>query len=179
MKKKIPILIIAFCFILFLICLSPVYWADNSSSAWIPADTVVTATGALDGDTIRVGRGLVDLAGIDCPEIGQAYGQKAKKFVYDIACGKEVTIRYIKYKKQLFGEVVLPDGRILNREIMSAGLAWYYKFNTKDRETLHHLYLVARGSKKGLWRDYNPMPPWEWRRRRIMRMKGYKIPPWR
>jgi endonuclease YncB( thermonuclease family) len=44
------------------------------------------------------------LSGIDCPEKGQAFGQKAKQAASDLAFGKEVTLQtngYDKYKRTL------------------------------------------------------------------------------
>src|SRR5207247_10694465 len=52
--------------------------------------------GVTDGDTITVlhnGKGeRVRLHGIDCPEKGQAFGQRAKQFTSALAFGKEVTV---------------------------------------------------------------------------------------
>lgn len=54
-------------------------------------------TSVIDGDTIEV---LHDnraertrLIGIDCPERGQAYGQKAKQAASELVFGKEVTLQ--------------------------------------------------------------------------------------
>lgn len=52
--------------------------------------------GVTDGDTISVmhnGRAeKVRLHGIDCPEKGQAFGQRAKQFTSALVFGKEVTV---------------------------------------------------------------------------------------
>ena len=61
------------------------------------------------------------------------------------------------------GEVTLLDGRILNRELLSAGLAWWYRKYSKD-QSLADLEQKAREKKIGLWQDENPIPPWEFRR---------------
>jgi endonuclease YncB( thermonuclease family) len=50
----------------------------------------------LDGDTIEVLHEKkperIRLYGIDCPESGQAFGQKAKQATYSLIFGKDVTI---------------------------------------------------------------------------------------
>lgn len=68
----------------------------------------------LDGDTIEVLHNRhserIRLSGIDCPEKGQAFGQKAKHTASDLAFGKEVTIQthgHDKYKRTI-GDVILP-----------------------------------------------------------------------
>ena len=63
------------------------------------------------------------------------------------------------------GEVILPDGRVLNHELVRAGLAWWYRRYAPDDKTLEQLERGARGANRGLWADPNPVPPWEWRRR--------------
>ena len=86
-----------------------------------------------DGDTIKVmhqGRAeRVRLAGVDCPEKHQAFGKKAKQFTAGLAMSQEVNV--IAQKKDRYGRtlgyVILPDGRNLNRELVQAGLAWWYR----------------------------------------------------
>jgi endonuclease YncB( thermonuclease family) len=49
-----------------------------------------------DGDTIRVlrdGRAVVRLQGIDAPEKGQAFGERAKQFTSAAAFDQVVTVR--------------------------------------------------------------------------------------
>ena len=72
-----------------------------------------------------------------------------------------------KYKR-IVGKVLLA-GKDINLERIRDGLAWHYKYyqneqTTKDRELYSEAELVARKSKRGLWRDPNPIPPWDWRR---------------
>jgi micrococcal nuclease len=58
----------------------------------------------------------------------------------------------------------LPDGRILNQELIKAGLAWWYEKYSKDM-VLRDLEVKARAAKLGLWVYPDPVPPWEWRHR--------------
>jgi endonuclease YncB( thermonuclease family) len=86
----------------------------------------------LDGDTIDILHNKrakqIRLNGIDAPEKGQAFGQKAKQFVSEQAFGKEVTVKTFGLDKygRTIGDVFLPDGRMLNEELVREGLAWWY-----------------------------------------------------
>lgn len=60
-------------------------------------------------------------------------------------------------------DVILPDGRVLNRELVSAGLAWWYRRYSQDK-SLRQLEEQARSAKRGLWADPNPIPPWCYRK---------------
>jgi hypothetical protein len=59
-------------------------------------------------------------------------------------------------------DVVLPDGTNVSRELVRAGLAWWYRQYSKDK-SLGALEEEARQAKHGLWADPNPIPPWELR----------------
>ncbi len=86
--------------------------------------------GITDGDTIRVmhnGRAeRIRLWGIDCPESRQPFGTRARQFTSDLAFGKVVTVlvRDVDRYGRTVGEVLLPNGRSLNHELVMAGLAW-------------------------------------------------------
>ncbi len=123
-----------------------------------------------DGDTISVVRRghpeKVRLAGIDCPELRQSFGNRAKNFTSRLASGQMVTVRVHgsdDYGRRL-AVVLLPDGRSLNRELVAAGLAWKTK-ESKSKE-LARLEKDARRAKRGLWADTDPQPPWEYRKLR-------------
>ena len=62
------------------------------------------------------------------------------------------------------GVVLLPDGRSLNKELVKAGFAWWYRRYAPEDETLKQLEAEAMEAKRGLWADPEPVPPWEWRR---------------
>jgi micrococcal nuclease len=127
--------------------------------------------GITDGDTISVmreGKAVkIRLSGIDCPEKKQAYGDKAKHFASDLAFGKTVTVSYSKKDRygRILGDVQLPGGKSLNQELLRAGYAWHYTKYSKDR-TLAELEEEARQAQRGLWQDRDPIPPWEFRKKR-------------
>jgi len=128
--------------------------------------------GVTDGDTISVmhnGRAeKVRLQGIDCPEKGQAYGQRAKQAISALVFGKEVTLQthgHDKYKRTL-GDVLLPDGTHVNHELVKDGWCWWYRKYAPGDTVLEELETEAREARKGLWVDPQPVPPWEWRKRK-------------
>jgi len=121
-----------------------------------------------DGDSfvVRVGGAGVEvrLDGIDCPELAQAFGRKARRFTSEQAFGKDVRLIVKgrdKYDREL-AEVFLPDGRSLNRELVAAGFAWWYRHYSTDR-SLEALEQTARAARRGLWADPDPVPPWDFR----------------
>ncbi len=115
-----------------------------------------------DGKPVKV-----RLAGIDAPEKKQAYGMAAKESTAGWVAGEIVTVRVkdIDRYGRTVGEVILLDGRSLNRELINAGLAWWYRKYSED-ETLGALEQVAREKRVGLWQDKLPVPPWDFRRRK-------------
>jgi len=124
--------------------------------------------GISDGDTIKVlknGKQVkIRLASIDCPEKGQPYGQAAKKFTTKMVAGKIVKIWPTDTDR--YGRTVafvFYDGKNLNKELLSSGLAWHYKQYSRDPE-LAKLEFKARSARIGLWSEPDPIPPWEYRR---------------
>jgi endonuclease YncB( thermonuclease family) len=139
----------------------------NTSSSEVHIAKVI---GVADGDTITVLQGKkqykIRLYGIDCPEKAQAYGQKAKELVSRLTFGKTVELTtYDVDKYQRIVAVVKANGVNVNEELIKNGLAWRYTKYCKASfcdDWIAKEY-EARNSHIGLWRDNNPMPPWEWR----------------
>lgn len=136
------------------------------------ADFSGPVVSVLDGDTIEVlhtnKAERIRLSGIDCPEKGQAYGNKAKQATSALVFGKQVTLQTYgkdKYKRTL-GDVLLPNGTNVNHELVKQGWCWWYRKYAPRNADLERLEQDARGAKKGLWADPHPVPPWEWRKRK-------------
>lgn len=123
----------------------------------------------LDGDTVEVMHAdkaeRIRLAQIDAPEKGQPFGQAAKQYVLDIAALKIITVEVETTDRygRTVGEVFLPDGSSLNKQIVGAGYAWQYKKYSKD-PAYADIESGARAAGLGLWQDKAPVPPWEWRK---------------
>jgi endonuclease YncB( thermonuclease family) len=126
--------------------------------------------GVSDGDRIMVlhkGKGeKIRLYGIDAPDIGQAFGQRAKQFTFDTVYGKTIKVETRgKDRYSLTIGIVMVNGESLNESLIQNGLAWVYQKYCKAAfcENWLGLEIVARYDKIGLWSDPNPIPPWEFR----------------
>ena len=126
----------------------------------------------LNGDTIEVLHKKrperIRLSGIDCPEKGQPFGEKAKQATPALVFGKEVTVQTQgkdKYRRTL-ADMLLPDGTNVNDELVKDGWCWWYRKYAPGNTTLERLEAEARESRMGLWADPHPVPPWEWRKRK-------------
>jgi len=126
--------------------------------------------GVSDGDTIHVmhqGRETsIRLFGIDCPERHQAFGNKARRFTANKVFRKAVEVEEVD--KDRYGRTVAwvyVNGKSLNKELIRAGLAWWYRHYAENEHELKDLEAEARRNKTGLWSMPNPIPPWEFRRR--------------
>ncbi|MCW5976489.1 MAG: thermonuclease family protein [Bryobacteraceae bacterium] len=124
----------------------------------------------VDGDTFDILKGdsvvRVRLYGTDAPESGQAFGAEATAHANDLAFGKVVRVEPISTDSygRTVAEVVLPDERSLNQELIRAGLArWYQRYAPDDRK-LQELEAEARQERRGLWADPAPEAPWDWRK---------------
>lgn len=122
-----------------------------------------TFTLLLEHDNFKV---RVRLVSIDCPEKKQPFSKKAKQYLSQLIFGKKVKVYY--HKKDRYGRVlgeVFVDNINVNEEMLKAGYAWHFKKYSKDKH-LAELENQARKKKIGLWNDPNPIPPWEWRKRK-------------
>ena len=133
------------------------------------ADFEAKVIGVLDGDTIDVlhekKQERIRLYGIDCPEKGQSFGQKAKQATSALLFDKDVRIETHgrdKHRRTL-GTVFQGEVNI-NQVLVKEGWCWWFsKFVPKD-VVLKQLEQEAKDGNKGLWADQNPVPPWLYRR---------------
>jgi endonuclease YncB( thermonuclease family) len=139
--------------------------------------------GISDGDTISVlreGKAVkVRMHGVDTPEKAQAFGTQARKFTSDLVFQRDVTVVVHTTDRygRLVGEVLLPDGRSLNQELVKAGMAWWYRQYAPNDTMLARLEAEARTAKRGLWADAHPVPPWQWRQPHHARSIAVPAPP--
>jgi endonuclease YncB( thermonuclease family) len=127
-----------------------------------------------DGDTITVLRKgsfeKIRLYGIDSPESDQPGGSEARNFASNLAFMEEVQVTTLDLDQ--YGRAValvqLPDGRLLNEELLRNGQAWVYRAYCKELWCPGWIGLErkAKQQKAGLWAQKKPVPPWEWRKRR-------------
>lgn len=141
------------------------------------------ATRVADGDTLtlvtREGtRVKVRLYGIDAPEVrheetpGQPHGEEAKAALASLALGKRVTVKVVEVDPhgRVVG-VVFRDGTDVNRELVRSGNAWAYRRYLSAPYASGYLQAEreARAAGIGLWKQANPDPPWEFKRRNRIR----------
>ncbi len=124
-----------------------------------------------DGDTFTLlvngnTKVRVRLHGIDCPENGQPFGNKAKQFTAEKIFGKQVIVE-IKDKDRYgrtIGMVVTEEGENLNELLLKNGLAWHYKMHDKNPDWAA-VEKDARENGIGLWSYKDSMAPWDWRKK--------------
>lgn len=134
--------------------------------------------GVADGDTITVlddtnTQHKIRLAGIDAPEKKQAFGNRSKESLSDLVFDKTVNVE--TEKRDRYGREigkVLVNGQDVNLVQVERGMAWFYRQyqreqSPNDRRLYEAAEDAARADKRGLWRDADPMPPWEFRHNKI------------
>ena len=122
-----------------------------------------------DGDTFTgVNEGnqqvKVRLDAVDAPELGQPYGQASRKALGDKIFGQVVTVTTKKHDRygRTIGHVLI-EKRDINLELLEEGAVWHYEEYDHNKR-LREAEASARSSKKGLWREPNPVAPWDWRK---------------
>lgn len=120
-----------------------------------------------DGDTITILQNKqqikVRLFGIDAPELKQPYGKKSKQFLANLIAGEVVEVEENgkdRYKRTI-GTIYL-NGADINAQMVANGYAWAYRKFSKKYAPQES---KAKKQGLGLWRDKEPIPPWEWRKR--------------
>jgi micrococcal nuclease len=95
--------------------------------------------GITDGDTIRVMRDgkpvKIRLNGIDTPEKGQPFGNKAKQITGQLAHGKTVAVhpKTVDRYGRIVADITLPSGHSLTEALVARGMAWYYVRYSNDK----------------------------------------------
>ncbi|HTE29517.1 MAG TPA: thermonuclease family protein [Chryseolinea sp.] len=127
----------------------------------------------LDGNTLQVlandGKTYnLMLAGIDCPELKQAYGEDAKICLEKLALGKQVTVKVTGKDKlgNALAEILIDGKKDPRIQLLKDGLAWTTEKNPDSELEAHRV--ASQMKKKGLWKDENPTPPWVYRREQSM-----------
>ncbi len=91
------------------------------------------------------------------PRIGHDHAKSAVTFR---EMRKHGTDRY----RRTLGRVY--QGEIdVNAEMIKSGMAWVYRKYSTD-QSLYPMEAKAKEQTRGLWADPEPVPPWEWRRRK-------------
>jgi len=118
----------------------------------------------LDGDTLLLADGKkVRLLGVDTPELEKAgrpaefLAHRAKQELTNLAQGKRVRLEYDRMRYDQYGRLLaylyLPDGRLVNAELVRQGLARVYLTppNVRQREALLTVQREALAAQRGIW----------------------------
>ena len=138
-----------------------------------------------DGDTIQVTDSLgtkvkVRMYGVDAPETeksnkktgkvskpGQPYGEEAFHALQQKVKRQKVRLDVMdidRYGRTV--SVVWIGTRNVNQEMVAEGWAWAYRAYLDRARASEYITAEeqARKAGKGLWRQNNPQPPWEFRK---------------
>lgn len=123
-----------------------------------------------DGDTFTLlvnGHDQVKIRidGIDAPEKGQAFGNRAKEYLSSMIWEKELTVSVTKKDKygRSIGKVSTPSITDVGLEMIKAGFAWQYR-DYNNEKTYAEAENLARKNRKGLWLENNPIRPQDYRK---------------
>lgn len=123
-----------------------------------------------DGDSFIVRSDGVEyevrLYGIDAPEWKQPHGDIARQHLTGLIGSRNVEVEYItidSYNRSV--SVVYLDGLNVNVEMVRTGNAWWYRKYAPDNKALLDAESEAKTNKRGLWKNPQPIPPWDWRKK--------------
>lgn len=149
------------------------------SAATCPAARIIDGVvrAVYDGDTVLLAtreesRLKVRLYGIDAPETakpdspGQPFGTIAKRTLMYKIMGRQVSAEIVdidQYQRAV--AIIRYTGRDINREMVAEGMAWAYRQYLQGPYASEYIGAEnhARARRAGLWREANPLPPWEFR----------------
>jgi micrococcal nuclease len=129
----------------------------------------------LDSDTIDIltadkATVRVRMHGIDAPERGQPFGERAKEFLSDDIGGK--IVRVVTHGKDRYGRTIgyvycmdcfsMASVSTVNVGMVTNGLAWHFVKYAPDDKELAGAEKWAREQRLRLRSDRRSIPPLEW-----------------
>jgi endonuclease YncB( thermonuclease family) len=157
--------------------------APARAAGTFPAKVVAV----VDGDTlvVRDDRGRrheIRIAGVDAPEIRQAYGVRSRARLAELVYGKRVSVAWYKHDRydRVLAHVWVNGGQAcsappcapvdVGHAQIAAGLAWHDKEHldeqgAEERVRYARAEQAARARRTGLWAEASPLPPWRYRHR--------------
>lgn len=125
-----------------------------------------------DGDTVSAltdngDRLKIRLFGIDAPERSQPHGKESRTALSRMIGKKEIDLEIVAEDK--YGRcvaVIRLGNRIINKEMVERGHAWVYRSFCRKSYCSDWIRLEeeAREKEKGLWKESDPVAPWDYRR---------------
>jgi micrococcal nuclease len=124
-----------------------------------PADRFVVAR-VIDGDTFELAGGdRVRLLGIDTPEKGEPFADRATFFLDSLALGKPVRLEFAENRRDSYGRLLgyaYIDSVFVNKAILDNGLGYWYLFKDNESQRLEVKELLAAqraalARRAGIW----------------------------
>lgn len=117
-------------------------------------------------------RTFVTLYGVACPR-PESEGKRAQPHAAEAAAmvnallPRGAVVRVDDMKPDLLGRatgsiITLEDGTIVQDALLQAGLAWIYPRECWNCRRWKALQEKARSDRKGLWKEQDPVAPWDW-----------------
>ena len=150
-----------------------------------------------DGDTVTIlvnrQKHRIRLQGIDAPERKQTFGRASGRALSALVAGKRVRVEFDK--RDRYGRIVgtvwvsspepscntspCPKNPDAGLHLVEQGLAWWYRRFAKEqteaaRKRYERAEAEARRERVGLWREPNPVAPWDWRRQQRNKRRANK-----
>lgn len=130
--------------------------------------------GVSDGDTLTARCGApgsyeqvkVRIAAIDAPEKAQAFGQRSRQSLATLCHMQQATIhpRSTDRYGRTVADVECREQDVARHQV-ARGMAWVFERYARVVDApLYRAQDVAQDARIGLWRDAEPIPPWEWRK---------------
>lgn len=132
--------------------------------------------GVSDGDTLTARCGApgayeqvkVRIAAIDAPEKKQPFGQRSRQSLAALCHMQQAAIHTRSTDR--YGRTVADvecRQQDVARHQVARGMAWVFERYAKIVDApLYRAQDAAQEARIGLWRDAEPVPPWEWRKQR-------------
>jgi len=114
----------------------------------------------------------VRISGIDAPELGQPYSRVARTALLNLV--SEQVLSLACDKRDIYGRLVCAvrvEKIDVGLQLVLLGLAWHFKRyedeqSPSDRVAYSTAEEEARRQRIGLFRQSQPMPPWDCRKRK-------------
>jgi endonuclease YncB( thermonuclease family) len=101
--------------------------------------------------------------------LGKPYGQRSRQSLAELCFQQTAHVEMIardRYGRG--GGNVECAGKDAGKHQVSAGMAWVYARYAPKDSPLYGIQTEAKAARRGLWVDEEPVPPWEWRRSKLL-----------
>jgi endonuclease YncB( thermonuclease family) len=133
-----------------------------------------SVTAVHDGDTLTLTTGTgtehIRLQGIDAPELAQPFGDQARAALTQQTLHQSVRVAYTQRDRydRILGQVFTRNCADVNQQMLSLGMAWFYKAYACDlekprRSRYEAAQAQALAQSLGLWIQRQPQAPWIFR----------------